>query len=170
MDTCITAEYQLDAAAGSYHGAFTSDTALDGWTAIAAAIYATVPTFVPPDTPQDTMRIQQSTTAYPLVFKMLDSTDHLTGKTGLTVTATLSKNGAAFGAAAGTVTEIANGYYKVAGNATDNNTLGKLVLHTTATGADPKDTQFEEVIQDLTTATVAAVTTVTNFDERSDRW
>ncbi|HEX2669627.1 MAG TPA: hypothetical protein VHM25_02085 [Polyangiaceae bacterium] len=37
------------------------------------------------------------------------------------------------------MTEIANGWYKVAGNATDTNTLGPLALHATATGADACD-------------------------------
>jgi hypothetical protein len=158
----LQAEYQVDAPAGTYHGQFVSSGALDGWTAIAAAIYATVPTFVPQDTPHDTMKIQQSTTAYPLVFKMVQE-DHLTAATDLTITATLSKNGATFGAAAGAVTEIGNGYYKVAGNATDSNTLGKLVLHTEADGADDKDTEFEVVVENLTTAKVAAVGTVDNL-------
>lgn len=39
----LHAEYAVDEPAGSYPGAFTSDTSLDGWAAVAAAIYATVP-------------------------------------------------------------------------------------------------------------------------------
>lgn len=83
--------------------------------------------------------IKKDTATYPIVFFMADSTDHVTGKTGLSPTVTLSKNGAAFGAAAGAVTEIGNGFYKVAGNATDSNTLGSLILHAEATGADDTD-------------------------------
>lgn len=86
--------------------------------------------------------IQQSTTAYPLVFFMNDSTDHVTGKTGLTCTVTLRKVGGSFASPAGAVTEIANGWYQVAGNATDSNTLGPLLLHATGTGADPCDTSY----------------------------
>lgn len=82
---------------------------------------------------------QQSTTSYPIVFLMVDSTDHITGKTGLTPTVTLSKNGAAFGAAAGAVSEIGSGWYALAGNATDRSTLGPLAFHATGTGADPAD-------------------------------
>lgn len=82
---------------------------------------------------------QQSTTTYPVVFLMVDSADHITGKTGLTPTVTLSKNGAAFGAASGAVTEIGSGWYALAGNATDRATLGPLAFHATATGADPTD-------------------------------
>lgn len=89
--------------------------------------------------------IQQSTTTQPLVFLMIDSSDGKTGKTGLTVTVTLSKNGGTFGAASGSVSEIANGLYKVAGNATDNDTLGPLVLHATATGANATDDCFQVV-------------------------
>ena len=91
---------------------------------------------------------KQSTTTYPINFLMVDSTDHITAKTGLTVTVTLSKNGAAFGAAAGAVTEISNGWYSLAGNATDRNTLGELLVHASATGADPTDMQYAIVEYD----------------------
>jgi len=83
--------------------------------------------------------IKKDTATYPIVFFMADSTDHISGKASLSPTVTLSKNGAAFGAAAGAVTEIGNGFYKVAGNATDSNTLGSLILHAEATGADDTD-------------------------------
>lgn len=76
---------------------------------------------------------------------MVDSSDHITGKTGLTPTVTLSKNLAAFASPAGAVTEVANGWYKVAANATDTNTLGSLILHATGSGADPCDV-FNEVV------------------------
>lgn len=92
--------------------------------------------------------IKQSTTAQPLVFFMTDSTDHVTGKTGLTVTVTLRKVGGSFASPSGAVSEIANGWYQVAGNATDSNTLGPLLLHATATGADPADTYYSVVAYD----------------------
>lgn len=91
---------------------------------------------------------QKDSTSYPINFLMVDSTDHITGKTGLTPTVTLSKNGAAFGAAAGAVTEIANGWYSLAGNATDRNTLGELLVHATASGADQFDIQYAIVAYD----------------------
>jgi hypothetical protein len=97
-----------------------------------------------------------SSTTYPIVFLMVDSTDHITGKTGLTVTVTLSKNGAAFAAAAGAVSELSSGWYALAGNATDRNTLGALALHATATGADPTDDLYE-----VTTVDPFATTTQT---------
>ncbi len=70
---------------------------------------------------------------------MIDSADHITGKTGLTVTVTLSKDGAAFGALGGSVAEISSGWYKVALNTTDTGTLGDLAFHATSAGADPTD-------------------------------
>lgn len=83
--------------------------------------------------------IKQSSTQCALLFFMTDEADHISGLTGLSPTVTISKNGAAFGSPAGSVTEISSGWYKVAGNATDTNTLGPLALHATATGADPCD-------------------------------
>lgn len=93
-------------------------------------------------------QIKNGSTDYPLVFMMVDSTDHVTGKTALSPTVTISKAGAAFASPAGAVTEIGSGWYKVAGNATDSGTLGPLILHATATGADPTDTLYEVVAYD----------------------
>ena len=70
---------------------------------------------------------------------MVDSVDHVTGKTGLTLTITASKDGAAFASITPTVTELATGWYNVALTTTHTNTLGALALHITATGADPTD-------------------------------
>jgi hypothetical protein len=86
--------------------------------------------------------LKQSSTSDPLAFIMVDSVDHVTAKTGLSPTVTLSKAGGAFASPAGAVTEIASGWYKVAGNATDTNTTGPLILHATASGADPTDAVF----------------------------
>lgn len=73
------------------------------------------------------------------VFKMIDSADHFSKKTGLTCTVNLSKNGAAFGAAAGSVAEIGNGWYSVTLTSADTNTLGDLAYYITASGADDTD-------------------------------
>ena len=89
--------------------------------------------------------LKQNQTSRPLLFLLLSSTDHVSAVTGVTPTVTLSKNGGAFAAPAGAVTEVGNGWYAVAGNATDENTLGPLLLHATGTGADPCDVQFEVV-------------------------
>jgi len=77
---------------------------------------------------------------------MVDSADHITGKTGLTLTVTLSKDGAAFAAIGGSVTEISSGWYKLALNTTDTGTLGDLAIHATATGADPTDVVDQVVV------------------------
>lgn len=92
--------------------------------------------------------IKQNTASRHLQFLMVDSTDHITGKTGLTPTVLLSKNGATFTSPSGSVTEVGRGWYRVAGNATDSNTLGSLVLSATGTDADPSDTEFEVVSYD----------------------
>lgn len=93
--------------------------------------------------------LKLSSTARPLLFLMLSETDHVTGVTGLSPTVTLSKNGGAFASPAGAVTEVGNGWYKVAGNATDTATLGPLLLHATGTGADPCDVVYD-VVAELT--------------------
>jgi hypothetical protein len=77
---------------------------------------------------------------------MIDSSDHISGKTGLTLTVTLSKDGAAFAALGGSVTEISSGWYKIALNTTDTGTLGDLAIHATATGADATDVVDQVVV------------------------
>lgn len=90
---------------------------------------------------------QQGVTTYPLVFLLVSSSDHVSPVTGATVTVTLSKNGGSFGAASGAVSEIGSGWYSLggAGLAADLGTLGPLVLHATAAGADPTDSLFTVV-------------------------
>lgn len=84
--------------------------------------------------------ILKSSAAYPFAFLMVDSADHISPKTGLTPTVTILKaNTGSFASPSGAVTELANGWYKVAGNATDTNTDGPIILHATASGADPTD-------------------------------
>lgn len=109
------------------------------------------------------MLLKQNSTAQPLMFQMIDSSDHITGKTGLTPTVTLSKNGGAFAPPAGTVTELANGWYKVAGNATDTGTLGPLILNATGAGADPVDVVFDVVAFDPQSATNLGLSTLTTI-------
>jgi hypothetical protein len=82
--------------------------------------------------------LQQSTARNLMVF-LTDSTDHVTGKTGATLTITLSKNGGAFASATPTVTERGDGWYNLALTSGNTDTLGDLVLHITASGADPID-------------------------------
>ena len=79
--------------------------------------------------------IQKNTALSNFVFFMVDSTDHVTGKTGLTVTAQRSLDGAAFAAAANSVSEIASGFYKINLAAGDLN-ADTVALKFTASGAD----------------------------------
>tara|TARA_R110000868_G_scaffold143298_1_gene361347 strand:- start:5677 stop:6654 length:978 start_codon:yes stop_codon:yes gene_type:complete len=113
--------------------------------------------------------VTQSTTTWALVFLMVQSSDHITALTGASPTVTLSKNGGAFASPAGAVTEIASGWYKVAGNATDTNTLGPLILHATAASGDPVDMVFEIVAYaPQSTAlglSLAKTTNITGFND-----
>lgn len=85
------------------------------------------------------MRLVKQNAAYNLTVFMTDAVDHVSAKTGLTLTITASKDGAAFGAITPTVTELANGWYKLALTASHTDTVGDLALHVTGSGADPTD-------------------------------
>ena len=85
------------------------------------------------------MRKAKQSTAKNVMVLMVDSTDHVTGKTGLTLTITASKDGGAFGSISPTVTERGNGWYSVALTASHTDTLGDLALHITGAAADPAD-------------------------------
>lgn len=74
------------------------------------------------------MLLKQSDTSRVVPF-MLVQGDHTTAATGLTPTVTLSKNGGAFGAAAGAVAEVSAGWYKLTPTSADTGTLGPLALH-----------------------------------------
>ncbi len=89
-----------------------------------------------------------SSADYPITFFMVDATDNITGKTGLTPTVLISKNGGSYLAANGAVTEKGGGVYTLAGNATDRNTLGELWIHITATGAATVDMKCDIVAHD----------------------
>lgn len=85
------------------------------------------------------MRWLNISAAANVMVLMVDSTDHVTGKTGLTLTVTASKDGGAFASISPTVTERGNGWYNVALTASHTDTLGDLALHITGTAADPTD-------------------------------
>ena len=78
---------------------------------------------------------QKNTAISNFQFFMRDSADHVSGKTGLTVAAQRSIDGAAFANAVNTPTELANGIYVINLAASDLN--GNVVTFKfTATGAD----------------------------------
>lgn len=84
------------------------------------------------------MRLQKNAAYNNFTFPMFDSADHITPKTGLTITATRSIDGGTFAACANTASEIAttSGVYKINLAATDVNG-DSVVFKFTATGADP---------------------------------
>ena len=86
-------------------------------------------------------------------FFMVDSSDHVSPKTGLTPSVQISKAGEAFAAAGGTVAEIGNGWYKITLSTTDTNTLGSLAFYITATGADPVSFSIQVVAFDPESST-----------------
>jgi hypothetical protein len=91
--------------------------------------------------------VKQSTAKNYMVF-MTDMADHVTGKTGLTLAITASKDGAAFASISPTVTERGSGWYNLALTAAMTDTLGDLTIHITGTGADPTDLAIQVVAYD----------------------
>lgn len=92
-------------------------------------------------------RLKQSTARNILVW-MSDSSDHITGKTGLTLTITASKAGAAFASITPTVTERTNGWYQLALTSSHTDTLGDFALHITGASADALDVMMQVVAYD----------------------
>lgn len=101
-------------------------------------------------------QIKQSTATLALVFRLVSSSDHVTPLTGVTPTVTLSKNGGVFASPSGAVTEIGSGFYKVAANATDSNTLGMLALAATASGADAAAMAYD-VVANVESDSISAI-------------
>lgn len=108
------------------------------------------------------MAIIKSNSTYTRTFLAVYNTDHITGATGLTVIVRLSKAGAAYASAAGTVTAIGNGLYSIALTTADTNTLGDLAYNCTGTNIDPTD--FIDQITNFD-FNVPVVTTGTNVDK-----
>lgn len=79
--------------------------------------------------------IKKNTALNNFEFLMIDSTDHVTPKTGLTITAQRSIDGGAFAACTNSASAVGNGVYKINLSAADLN--GDVItLKFTATGAD----------------------------------
>lgn len=114
----------------------------------------------------------KDSTSYPVVFHLVLSVDHTSDATGKTPTVTRSKNGGAFNAATGAVTEIGSGWYSWAGNATDRDTLGPLAVHVTATGCDALDFLIPIVTVDPFAANwgIAAVTLAADQAVNVTKW
>ena len=90
------------------------------------------------------LAIKKNTAFTNFEFFMVSSTDHRTGKTGLTITSTRSIDGGAFASTTNTATEIGGGFYKINLSAADlNGTM--ITFKMTGTLAD--DLQFSIVTQ-----------------------
>jgi hypothetical protein len=98
--------------------------------------------------------IRQSTAITVAFGPMLDATDGFTAETALTITQPdirLSKNGAAFAQknAAQTLSHMENGFYSLALDATDTNTVGTLIVHCAESGARPHTLHFEVLEEEI---------------------
>lgn len=94
------------------------------------------------------MALLKQSTVRSRVVLMIDTADHIAGKTGLTLAVKLSKNGAAFATITPTVTELEAGFYSVALTTVHTDTIGDLAIHVTSAGADPTDI-IDEVCADI---------------------
>ena len=108
------------------------------------------------------MRVLLQATARTITVFMTDSSDHITGKTSLTLTITASKNGATFSSISPTVTELANGWYALSLTTSHTDTLGDLALHITATGADPADLLMQVVAYNFADSVRLGLTALPN--------
>jgi hypothetical protein len=97
----------------------------------------------------------KQSTAVNVTVLMIDSADHVTGKTGLSAGLTIyaTKAGGTPGLITPTVTELdstnVKGLYKLALTTGHTDTLGELQIHVTATGADPTDITHQVIAADL---------------------
>jgi hypothetical protein len=89
------------------------------------------------------MSLLKQSTARTVNVLMVQSDDHVTGATGLTLTITASKAGAAFASITPIVTERGNGWYAIALTAVHTDTLNDLALHITGAAADPLDVLYD---------------------------
>jgi len=90
--------------------------------------------------------------ARPILFFMAQSGDHISALAGAAPAVTISRNGGAFAAPAGVVTEVGNGWYGLTPAGADVATNGVLLLHATAAGGDPADVKAQVVAFDPYTA------------------
>ena len=97
---------------------------------------------LPPGRVSVDVPVKKNTALSNFAFLMIDSTDDIAGKTGLTVTATRSIDGGAFASCTNSVTEVSNGVYKINLSAADLNG-DVIILKFTATGAN---TTFERIV------------------------
>lgn len=144
IDAAAIANAAIDAATFAAGAVDAAALAADAGTEIAAAVWdraesaittaSSIGVKLKNTLPQ---KITKNTALSAFMFLMVDSTDHVTGKTGLTITAERSLDGAAFGACANLASEVANGMYKINLAATDLN-ADVVTLKFTGTAADAR--------------------------------
>lgn len=91
------------------------------------------------------MTVIQQGSAYTATFVMVRSTDHITPLEDATPVVQLSSAGAPFVVGLGTVSEIGNGWYSYELSQNDTASIGELVFHCTAVGADDTDFNYQVV-------------------------
>lgn len=85
--------------------------------------------------PNGATRVKKNAAMANFPIYMVSSTDHVTPKTGLTITAQRSLDGAAFAGTANSATEVGLGWYVIALASTDTN-ADLILFEFSATGAD----------------------------------
>lgn len=99
---------------------------------------------------------KQGSTDHPISFTLRLTADNSLA-TGKTPTVELSKDGGAYAAASGALSEVGSGQYVLAGDATDRDTLGELWAHITATGCVEQTIMLcDVVVSDVFTAVYAS--------------
>jgi hypothetical protein len=101
-------------------------------------------------------RIKQSV-ARNIIVLMVRADDLVTGLAGLTLTITASKDAAAFGAIAPSVTDLGSGVYAIALTSGHTDTLGYLALHITGTDAQTQDAWWDVIDPPATAAGITAL-------------
>jgi hypothetical protein len=114
------------------------------------------------------MLLKQNSTSAPIPFRLVvTASGILAPATGLTPTVTITKNGGSFATPSGAVTEVGNGWYMIAGNATDTNTLGPLIVYATGTLAiiDPTTSTHQVVAFDPNNANLGISNVTANVTQ-----
>lgn len=101
-------------------------------------------------------------------FVMIDATDHIAGKAGLTLAVKISKNGAAFADAAPVIADLGYGHYSLTLTPTDTDIVGDLAFHITAAGADPADPILRVEASSLSDIAAAVLSAAVNTPIHAD--
>lgn len=108
----------------------------------------------------------QKGAAFKVLFVLVDSSGVEVAGLGSAFTVQISKNGAAFGASAGTKAEIGNGWYSYTLTVAETNTAGPLSIIVTGTGAVQQNLLFEVVGYVVTAASGNAYCTLSQLKAR----